>query len=85
VGAAKKGEGDGLVFVDAERLERLIASNEHAANALNRLAQALEKSEAKRGKIKGPRARRIAADPVELPAHVRAVCDRAVARMKRET
>lgn len=42
---------------DTERLERLIASNEAAANAMNRLAQVLERKERKVSSKKAPRVR----------------------------
>lgn len=59
---------------EADRIERLIASNEHTANALQRLVQLLERKEQKRA-VKAPRVR-------SVPTRKAAVSDRAEAAAK---
>lgn len=66
--------------LDADRIERLIAANEHAANALNRLAQALERREQKRATRKAPRARRVPTRKVVVTERAEALADAALAR-----
>lgn len=67
---------------EAERLERLIASNEAAANAINRLVQVLERKEEK-GRVKAARVRRVP-DAVPVTDRARAAAQRALARLRSE-
>lgn len=67
---------------EAERLERLIASNEHAANALNRLAQVLEKREQKRTATKATRVRRTPRRKVVVTDQAEAAAKAALARIR---
>lgn len=65
---------------DTDRLERLIASNEAAANAINRLVQVLERKEQPR--IRAKRARREVTRTAELTPRAQEAADRAIARLK---
>lgn len=69
-------------MADDERLERLIAANEAAANAINRLVQLLERKESRR-RTRNTTVRK-APRPITISPEVAAVADRALARLKRE-
>ena len=66
---------------EAERMERLIAANEAAANAMNRLAQILEKREEER-KTPAAKVRRVHERPATavVTDRVEAMAKRALAK-----
>jgi hypothetical protein len=66
---------------ELERLERLIASNEAAANAINRLVQVLERREEK-GRIKASRVRRTVERPAVVTDKAQTAARHALARLK---
>lgn len=67
---------------DAERIERLIAAQEAAANAMNRLVQVLE-DKRKRRETRAPKQRRVVLDkPIEVTPLVEATVRRALARVR---
>jgi hypothetical protein len=72
--------GDAARDDEVERLERLIASNEAAANAMNRLVQVLERREEK-GRVKAARVRRVP-DAVPVTDRARIAAQQALARIK---
>lgn len=65
---------------DDDRIERLIASNEAQANAINRLVQVLERQEAKK-RIKATRVRR-APRAVEVTERAQVGATNALARVR---
>lgn len=71
-----------ILSEDAERIERLIAAQEAAANAMNRLAQVLE-DKRKRSTKRTEKQRRVVLEkPLEVTPLVRASATRALARIR---
>ncbi len=65
-----------------ERIERLIAAQEHAANAMNRLARALE-DQRTRKRMRSARQRRVVLDkPIEVSPCAAAAAKRALAKIR---
>lgn len=73
---------DAADAMNAERIERLIASNEASTNAINRLAQVLERRETKKTTIKVARVRRAVTRTTVVSDRVEAVAKQALARIR---
>lgn len=71
-----------MADADAERLERLIASNEAQANAITRLVQVLERKEQRRVAVKAGRVRREPTRTVQMTERAERVAKQALARIR---
>jgi hypothetical protein len=71
-----------ILSEEAERIERLIAAQEAAANAMNRLVQVLEDKRKRSTKHAAKQRRVVLGDPLEVTPLVQAAAARALDRIR---